>query len=71
MGMESVVQCGFCEKPANRFFLTLDGSLWVTCDDHAHPFEGVTYELDPDKYNLDAYFEALIEYDEEEVFYEE
>jgi hypothetical protein len=61
MGMETVVQCPFCSKRASNFYLTLDGTLWAVCKGHSGPFVKIAVPLDPDKYDLDDYFEDLAE----------
>lgn len=59
--MDTVVQCPFCAERARHFYLTLDSTLWAVCLRHTGPFEKIAISLDPDKYDLDSYFEA---YDE-------
>jgi hypothetical protein len=59
--MDTVVQCAFCKKRAKRFYITLDSTLWAVCDDHARPFEHTAVFLDPERYDLDDYFEGLLE----------
>lgn len=51
------IRCGICQEKASRFFVTLDNSLWAVCEEHASPFEGLSIELDPDVYDVEAAFQ--------------
>lgn len=62
--METRVQCAFCKKEADHFYVTLDNTLWAVCEDHTHPFEKIAILLDPEVYDLDDYFEAYLNYEE-------
>jgi hypothetical protein len=59
--MPRPVRCAFCAAMASRFFVTLDNTLWSACDHDARPFLGFAVELDPEKYDLEAYFSRLYE----------
>lgn len=57
--MDFDVYCAFCRNHACHYFHTLDNTLWAVCDAHTFPFWKIAVWLDPNKYDLDSYFEAF------------
>jgi len=64
--MSNLVRCALCEEYAQVFYLTLDNCLWSVCVAHAGVFVNIAIELDPDKYDLESYFEENYEEEEDE-----